>query len=122
MKNTSVDNSATLYELNKNDFVVEWYGPDTDGNWYRVYKSGWVEQGGNQTLNTSSPLGITINLLKEYKDDSYTVLGNGYGANGADGFISFQQLTTTSFLWRCCDFNGNAYNRPGKWVAMGQGA
>ena len=40
--------------------------------WYRLYKSGWVEQGGR---GTSSGVGFTtITLPKEMADTNYTLL------------------------------------------------
>ena len=52
------------------DYVVESYRNGTD--WYRLYKSGWVEQGGR---GPSSGVGFsTITLHKEMADTNYTLL------------------------------------------------
>ena len=52
------------------DYVVESYRDGT--TWYRLYKSGWVEQGGR---GTSSGVGFTtITLPKEMADTNYTLL------------------------------------------------
>lgn len=52
------------------DYVVERYQDGT--TWYRLYKSGWVEQGGR---GTSSGVGFTtITLPKEMANTNYTLL------------------------------------------------
>ena len=63
---TGVDN-------NDIDFVIE-YGV-TNGVWYKVYKSGWLEQGGVQTGTGSYGLS-NITLAREYNDTNYTVTAN----------------------------------------------
>ena len=54
------------------DYVVESQYPTAENNytWYRLYKSGWVEQGG--VIGTSSTY-RTVNLLKSYNDTNYTL-------------------------------------------------
>ena len=45
------------------DYVVEWQAPTSANSykWYRKYKSGWVEQGGqNNTCNTSITFPVTM--------------------------------------------------------------
>ena len=57
------------------DYVVEWKAPTAENNytWYRLYKSGWIEQGGpNNTINT------TITFPKEMADTNYTIIGPGF--------------------------------------------
>lgn len=56
-------------ELASRDAVIETY---TNGyNWYRKYASGWVEQGGYFTGNTSST--TTITLLTEMASTYYNI-------------------------------------------------
>lgn len=68
------------------DFVVESYKNGTE--WYRLYKSGWVEQGGLKTASGTSG-SVTISLLKEMANTNYNILittqqessvGNGGGS------------------------------------------
>lgn len=42
---------------------------DENGNWYRLYSDGWLEQGGTYIGSTGS----TITLLKPYADTNYTL-------------------------------------------------
>ena len=53
------------------DYVVDSYF-DEEGNWYRVYKSGWVEQGGHWQPTVTNTY-KTITLLKEMANSSYYV-------------------------------------------------
>lgn len=65
-------NPKTVFQAvdrNEADYVVESY--KNGSNWYRIYKSGWIEQGGIITVNGAST--TTISLLKAYKDTLYSV-------------------------------------------------
>ena len=43
------------------DYVIDWKAPTTDDpTWYRVYKSGWVEQGGYTTTVNQGSINITL--------------------------------------------------------------
>ena len=50
------------------DYVVESYTNGSD--WYRVYKSGWIEQG---MIITATNQGATKNWLKSFKDTNYSI-------------------------------------------------
>lgn len=52
------------------DYVIE-YGT-VNNVWYRLYKSGWLEQGGTQTGTGSYGL-ASITLAKEYANTSYSI-------------------------------------------------
>lgn len=58
------------------DFVVESYRNGTE--WYRKYKSGWVEQGGTTAIthagNSSTTTQATLNLVTPMASSIYTVL------------------------------------------------
>jgi hypothetical protein len=70
------------------DYIIESY-LDDDGYWYRLYKSGWLEQGG---VKRSSP----ITLLKSFKDTNYTVLAQrGYNHQAYSCCCCYNKTTTT---------------------------
>lgn len=86
-----INASGVLTEIANADYVVERYNDGT--NWYRVYKSGWVEQGGktsnftNTAASTSDPK--TVSLLKEMKDNKYSVSAvRAYNASIGNGSVS----------------------------------
>ena len=61
----------TTADLQNLDYVVEHYNDGT--NWYRKYKSGWLEQGGTfPNIPANSARNITF--LKPFANTSYTAL------------------------------------------------
>ena len=54
------------------DPVVDTYVNTSTGDWYRQYKSGWLEQGG-QTSAGSGTGNSVITLLKPYANTAYTI-------------------------------------------------
>ena len=102
------------------DYVVESYF-DEEGNWYRVYKSGWVEQGGDSGTYTNKQT-KTITLLKEFENTNYIVIPINTNVT-ADNYYTYQpnSLSATNFQIRCQDAAGSAGGSV-KWIAYGQGA
>lgn len=98
------------------DYVVEQYSNGTE--WYRLYKSGWVEQGGKYIWDgkTTTPRDLPITLYKEMIDTNYTVhvTMSNYTATGYNAWVN--SITTTGFtlyasgtagvrsdiFWRAC--------------------
>ena len=108
------DNSLPQ-QMTNYDYVVDYKTPtDADPTWYRVYKSGWVEQGGilPKKNNWSA---VTITFPKPFVNTLYTVLtSTGYTANTDASTITGK--TTTNFTT-------TGYNSTGfaGWQASGQG-
>lgn len=58
-------------EVSGADYVVEYKAPSSsDSSWYRLYKSGWIEQGGRAQCTTSTSQ--VINFSKEMNDTNYS--------------------------------------------------
>ena len=102
------------------DYVVERYNDGT--NWYRVYKSGWIEQGG--ILRNRTEEVKTFNLLKPFANTEYTgkagictasAMGNTYG-NTIYGINGFAPVSTSQACVRTVSWSDSS------WVAYGQGA
>lgn len=77
------------------DYVVESYNDGT--NWYRVYKSGWLEQGGSTEIGNDGE--YFLNFLKPFADTKYTILktNNWYlDVSVVFKWINFWGRTTTS--------------------------
>lgn len=106
---TSLNNIPTNY-----DYVVESKFPTTeDPSWYRVYKSGWVEQGG--TAQASNNV-INVTLTKPYINTYYVINATYRGGGSWPAAIQLQNITTTSFTIAVpVDWYIN-------WEAKGQGA
>ncbi len=88
--------SGVLTAIANADYVVESYNDGT--NWYRIYKSGWCEQGGTVVAtSTSGYPKYTVNLLKAMKDTNFNVQVTGrYTSNSAEGADYCFARTTTS--------------------------
>lgn len=91
------------------DYVVESYSDDS-GNWWRKYKSGWLEQGG---IISPSSAWSTVNLLKPYINTQYIVLAAVINGNTGAG-VTIKNKTISSFAIY--------QNVPQNWYACGQGA
>ena len=100
-----VDNSAV-------DYVVESYNDGT--NWYRVYKSGWVEQGITRIQDDT-----TFTFPIPMADDNFSVSALTFVGSGEVKAASERRDLRTS---RSCVvyFSSNAYY--GTVEVKGQGA
>ena len=93
------------------DYVVETY-TDEQGNWYRKYKSGWLEQGGVATSDN-------VTLLKPMENANYSVyMSQSYNAGGYSAYPAQpHNRTTTSFSYFQYQGYFNAF-----WYVCGKGA
>lgn len=83
------------------DYVIDYQAPTAENNytWYRLYKSGWVEQGG-RINHTSSDISTTITFLKEMEDTNYSFVRSPKFVANANCFPSYSvgcsgTMTTT---------------------------
>lgn len=109
------------------DYVVESYD-DGNGNGYKIYKSGWIDQWGYK--NYPSGLGNyntanTINFNKPFATTPNLIWNTKRGANSSmDGYDFVSSLSTTGFGFGSCSIAGNYHTgvRGLWWRACGQGA
>lgn len=101
------------------DAVIDFgrYTSDNHIKWYRLYKSGWIEQGGfydHGSLVKDWPA-VTVSYPKQMLDTTYTLLtqaGRNDAATGSinnQSFVTFRDTTqfiaevygdgTSQFLW-----------------------
>lgn len=98
------------------DYVVDSYN-DANGNWYRKYKSGWIEQGGLVPQTTT--INYTVNLLKPFNNSKYTALiSSWYTASSEQAVDYIKTKRTTGFDCLAINVAGGEFN----WYACGQGA
>lgn len=90
------------------DYVVESYSNGTE--WYRLYKSGWIEQGGKHTSGSS----VTVTLHLPFIDTNYNLQLATYASDNAYA-PCIMNKATTSFTIRS---GGNA-TKTGDWYACG---
>lgn len=100
------------------DYIVE-SKVNSNGSWYRKYKSGWLEQG-EIGLIVSADGTKTVTLIKPFKDTKYIVnwLDQDGSTLTSSGTRGISNKTTTSFVAR----NGQDKNMNIGWIAIGQGA
>lgn len=102
-----------FYNLSRSsyiDYVIEFVPPTAENGykWSRLYASGWLEQGGIITDNSTTS--VSINLLKPYSDTNYSIQltqhygGNAYPANISgtwteNSFTVYKVATVKDFWW-----------------------
>ncbi len=92
VQNANLINAGRFEEqFSQRKVVVETY--KNGFSWYRVWSDGWIEQGGHLTVNVAA---TNVQLLKQYKDATYTTVGCQANTNNA-GFhtINVAALSAT---------------------------
>ncbi len=103
------------------DYVVEWKKPtEEDPSWYRVYKSGWIEQGGKLTPSASSIL--TFTFLKAFANNNFTMTTGVIASDKYVKSVQIQNLNSISFSYTLATDGGSLLASPFLWYACGQGA
>lgn len=92
------------------DYIVDSYS-DANGNWYRVYKSGWVEQGG--VLAATGTI-VRVTFLKPFASTNYRIITGGRLGTGNGYTQGITKDQSTSFIY--------VSETPFDWYACGQGA
>ena len=113
--NADAEGNVELY-----DYVIESV-VNNDGSWYRKWKSGWLEQGG-QIIKYSGNEHITKTLLKPFNNSNYPVFICDNVSSLSDTIQMWAPVmddkTTTSFTVLCT--TGSL--RGAYWHACGMGA
>ena len=89
------------------DVVIEYQLPtSTNGyRWYRLYKSGWIEQGG--ILDSIASVNYSATFLKTMNDTNYTSLvTGGYNSTSDRGGNYVNERTTTGMTFNTCNVVG----------------
>ena len=107
---------------NTMDYVVESYS-DANGNWWRKYKSGWIEQGGGPVSYGSgwSQRG-TVNLLKEMANQKYMVTLTFATLTTFAPSLACTRRNVTSFSWQKDADDESSRSGNFVWMVIGQGA
>lgn len=98
------------------DYVVESW-KDENGGWYRLWRSGWLEQGGLAT-STTTPTEVT--LYREYAEIDYHVVAGMNMGNGKE--MPQTPATATPYTThsiRVGAYSGNDYTKRIAWTAVG---
>ena len=98
--------------------IIDTYS-DNNGNWYRVYSDGWIEQG-STTDAFSQGSSKTVTLLKPMADTFYAISFSeqcSYVASGQANTVISAKNTAGFTISR-----GGAVSAPVTWYVCGQGA
>lgn len=103
------------------DYVVESYR-DEDGNWWRKYKSGWLEQGGRIGV-ANSTVNQTLTFYKPFASTNYTFLTTpAFTTNLDGGYCAEKSNTSGQFNARTNTGVVLVWTVARNWYACGQGA
>ena len=105
---------------------VETYSDD-DGNWYRVYPDGWIEQGGQyRTATTQRQTWGVINFLKPFSNTNYTIQATPHSPYRSSdllvymGMASIGNKTTTKVDVGAYGISDADKNNGFDWYACGK--
>lgn len=109
---TVLAKQSEILDIANADYVIEFQRPNATNNytWYRKYKSGWVEMGGEITTNIN-----TVALPIEMADNHYILLRTQVGSAMQSQYpawvAGYNSKTTTNFtisnisvnnIWYAC--------------------
>lgn len=100
--------------------VVETYD-DGNGNWYRLYSDGWVDQGGVANVGSGQATwNKTINLLLPFSDTNYNVFTTPQSSNpNQTGYLKQSNSQITVYATRD---GGSSASQYMSWYACGYAA
>ena len=119
---------ADVSALNQGDYVIETQLPTEENNysWYRLYKSGWIEQGkttsiGNLSDGESSSVEDTFIITMA--NTNYQVITTPTAPNYSNRlFANFGEKTTTGLLVGVRNIGGNTNSITVNWQVSGMSA
>ncbi|MBQ6855230.1 MAG: hypothetical protein IJO11_07320 [Alphaproteobacteria bacterium] len=99
------------------DYCIENYVA-SNGNWYRIYKSGRLEQGGFFGGGTSAWASVAITYLKPFKDNTYQLfcLGNWSDAGSSSCKVTAKSTTGATITYA----NNLSSVQLSTWFAVGR--
>ncbi len=96
------------------DYVVDSYSDDA-GNWYRWYKSGWLEQGGQLTNNSIGWHTVTFLKPFSFVCNLINTLVDAPVVSPTVDTLGPKQITNTNFMLYQTSPGANS------WIAIGKG-
>jgi len=104
--NSKADRDLRNIDTSKTDIIIEYQEPtaENDYTWYRLYASGWVEQGG--VISGSSSGWVTVNLPIIMINTNYTILATSEerNTNNTLQVSAYFNKTISSFQTaNCCE-------------------
>ena len=118
---TTLARADAVTDMTGTDYVVAWQSPTADNNytWYRLYKSGWVEQGGRYTSDETMKRIISLPL--SMADTNYSAFGCLFGDIN-DRVITINIIAPNTITAVIHNLNSGAANGNFIWHVCGFGA
>lgn len=98
------------------DYVIESWQSGT--SWYRLYKSGWLEQGGR--VSSVSSGNTTVSFTKVFNDTNFELMC--LVRNATDNYCKsaqYHSISTTSFAFKVATDGGTLLAMAIQWEARG---
>lgn len=90
-----------------------------NGEWYRVYDDGWIEQGGYRDIRANAI--VTVTLHKQFSDTSYSAHFTQIGTTWINGGgVQVNNKTTSTFGIRVETIGNDASAPTMNWIAYGK--
>ena len=106
---TPMARADSVTDMTGTDYVVAWQAPTPENNytWYRKYRSGWIEQGGKNSVQT-------VTLPIEMANTNYHIQLTGTCLESKKNVVvfGFRNVTTTGFITQ-----GNVLNNQSETAA-----
>lgn len=82
------------------DFVIDFQEPSSSNNytWYRLYKSGWVEQGSFSNLANNVRTNITLPIALQGANFVFPQISNTQAGFGSQDTLSIQLSTDGTYV------------------------
>lgn len=119
--NCDLDNLSEAGKNRLGDTIIDYDEDLVNKTWYRKWKSGWLEQGGDSRKPNKGS--VTINLLKPYINTNYSVsLTSSFVTTSASVvYIDFIALRTTTNITIRSENSDAAGSYSVMWYACGKG-
>jgi hypothetical protein len=112
----ATQNAVNNIMPNAMDYVIKSWS-DNNGNWYRKYRSGWIEQGGIYIGGRGAKV-VTLNTSMQRTDYALQVCANWYHSTDGSsyGITTNPDRTTTTFtFYQTSNISSDAWS----WIVMG---
>lgn len=89
--------------------------------WYRLWKSGWLEQGGKVKKVTRA--GTQVDFLKSFRDTTYIIMGTCFHTTVQNELgLTGNPISTTACKFYLGAYNGQSLNFDAYWKVEGWSA
>lgn len=125
MGNLKINGQLIVNENIIDDFIIDYY-PKTqeekniaNGNWWKLYKSGRLEQGGRYITSSTWNIVTDISLLNPYSNTNYSVFITPIGETNQSAGTRAKIVSNTSFNLGVWGITAGDKVIGASWMAVG---